>query len=52
MEIRATLIPFNYEPLPAGYKEVKREKKGLITLENGAEYEGEWAENHKSGKGV
>ena len=52
MNIRASLEPFNYEPKPAGYSQQSREKRELITLENGAEYEGEWLGNCKDGRGV
>jgi hypothetical protein len=52
MQIRGSLEPFNYDPKPDGYSKVAREKRELITLENGAEYEGEWSDNRKDGRGV
>lgn len=53
MQIRANLEPFQYNPEPTGYNDVRRVKKKTVTLDNGAEYEGEWDEtNHKDGKGV
>ncbi len=52
MQIRASLEPFNYLPEPDGYRNSRRERNELITLENGAEYEGEWLEGRKDGKGV
>ena len=39
--IRSQLGAFNYEPAPQK-DNVKRVRKGLITLENGAKYEGDW----------
>ena len=52
MRIRSTLKPFNYNPPPLE-DGVKRIKKPLLTLDNGAEYEGEWNESgDKDGKGV
>lgn len=53
MQIRASLEPFQYDPKPLDYNSVKRERKEMITLDNGAEYEGEWdMEGRKDGKGV
>ena len=52
MQIRNSLEPFSYEPapLPDGKR---RTKRALTTLDNGAEYEGEWDDSgHKDGKGV
>jgi hypothetical protein len=52
LEIKDRLGPFNYEPSPAD-DGVKRKKRALITLENGARYEGEWNEltNKRDGRG-
>jgi len=50
--IRADLEPFDYNPQPEkdGVRRTLKQKK---TLENGAEYEGEWdTKNKKDGKGV
>jgi len=51
--IKQKLGPFNFEPAPSR-DNVKRVKKPLITLENGARYEGEWDEikNVRDGKGI
>ena len=51
-EIKEKLGPFNYEPGPSD-DGVKRKKRALITLENGARYEGEWNEstNKRDGRG-
>lgn len=52
MKIRNSLEPFNWEPAPQP-DGVKRVKRPLCPLDNGAEYEGEWDENnHKDGRGV
>lgn len=52
LEIKDQLGDFNYEPKPSE-DGVKRKKKALITLENGARYEGEWNEstNKRDGRG-
>ena len=52
LEIKDRLGSFNYEPSPAD-DGVKRKKRALITLENGARYEGEWNEltNKRDGRG-
>ena len=42
-EIKERLGSFNYEPIPSD-DGVRRKKRQLITLENGARYEGEWNE--------
>jgi hypothetical protein len=43
---------FNYDPQPSS-DGIKRKKRALVTLENGARYEGEWNEetNKRDGKG-
>lgn len=52
MMLRDTLDPFNYEPAPTP-DGVKRIRRANMTLENGAEYEGEWSESgQKDGRGV
>jgi hypothetical protein len=52
-QIRASLEPFKYDPKILDYNSVKRERKEMITLDNGDEYEGEWdMEGRKDGKGV
>ena len=43
-EIRQKLAPFDYNPVPEDDGK-QRESKGLMKLENGAEYEGEWDMN-------
>lgn len=43
-EIRQKLAPFDYNPVPEDDGK-QREAKGLMKLENGAEYEGEWDMN-------
>ena len=50
--IKEKLGPFNYNPAPSE-DGVKRKTRPLITLENGARYEGEWNEvtNKREGKG-
>ena len=52
LEIKKQLGQFNYEPAPSE-DGVKRKKRALITLENGARYEGEWNEetNKRDGRG-
>ena len=52
-EIKEKLGPFNYDPSPSD-DGVKRKKRALITLENGARYEGEWNEpkNERHGYGI
>ncbi len=52
MEIKKHLGSFNYEPAPSD-DGVARKKRALITLENGARYEGEWNEssNKRDGRG-
>jgi len=51
-EIKVKLGGFNYNPAPVD-DGVLRKKRALITLENGARYEGEWNEatNKRDGKG-
>ena len=52
MQIRASLEPFDYEPAPSP-DGVVRMQRGLMTLDNGAEYEGEWDElGRKDGRGI
>ena len=52
MQIRNQLEPFEYEPYPPP-DGVNRVKRPLVTLDNGAEYEGEWDEMaRKDGRGV
>ena len=52
MQIRNQLEPFEYEPSPPP-DGVNRIKRPLVTLDNGAEYEGEWDEvGRKDGRGV
>lgn len=52
MQIRNSLEPFNYEPAMRSDGQ-RRIKRPLITLDNGAEYEGEWDEQgRKDGRGV
>ena len=50
--IKQRLGSFNYEPSPPKDL-IKRMRKGLIVLENGAKYEGEWdnENNVRDGKG-
>jgi len=43
MKIRDSLEPFSYEPSPP-LDGVIRTNRPLLTLDNGAEYEGEWNE--------
>jgi hypothetical protein len=52
MSIKQKLGTFNYEPTPRK-DNVKRVYRELITLENGAKYEGEWDQdkNVRDGKG-
>lgn len=52
IQIKENLGEFKYEPTPAD-DGVKRKKRQLITLENGARYEGEWNEdtNKRDGRG-
>ena len=54
--IRERLGPFDYDPVPAQYKDsnVRRVRRPLITLENAARYEGEWDadRNMRDGKGM
>ena len=52
LAIKDQLGEFRYEPTPQD-DGVKRKKKQLITLENGARYEGEWNEdsNKRDGRG-
>ena len=52
MEIKKQLGAFNYEPKPSD-DGIVRKKRALITLENGARYEGEWNEetNRRDGQG-
>jgi hypothetical protein len=52
MSIKQKLGTFNYEPMPRK-DAVKRIYRELITLENGAKYEGEWDtdKNVRDGKG-
>jgi hypothetical protein len=54
-EIKEKLGPFKYETQTGGNASdgVRRKKKALITLENGARYEGEWNEetNKRDGRG-
>ena len=52
IKIKEELGEFKYEPLPKD-DGVKRKKRQLITLENGARYEGEWndATNKRDGRG-
>ena len=51
-EIKARLGSFNYNPVPKD-DGIKKEKRPLVTLENGARYEGEWniATNKREGRG-
>jgi hypothetical protein len=51
--IKERLGPYNYEPHPPR-DNVVRTKKGMVTLENGAKYEGEWdtQKNSRDGKGM
>ena len=52
MQIRNSLGPFNYDPEPKS-DGAKRMKRPQITLDNGAQYEGDWDElNRKDGKGA
>ena len=52
MQIRNSLEPFDFEPSPAP-DGVARMQRPLMTLDNGAEYEGEWDElGRKDGKGI
>ncbi len=41
IEIKQKLGAFNYNPAPPPVR-YQRQRKGLIVLENGAKYEGEW----------
>ena len=53
LSIKERLGAFIYDP-PPNYKDnIKRVMRGLITLENGARYEGEWDEdrNMRDGRG-
>ena len=53
MNIRSTLEEFNYSPAPVEYQKESRTKKEKQTLDNGAQYDGEWDSNgKKDGKGV
>lgn len=52
MQIRNSLEPFDFEPSPPP-DGIKRVHRDLMTLDNGAEYEGEWDENgRKDGRGI
>lgn len=52
MQIRNSLEPFDFEPSPTP-DGVVRMQRPLMTLDNGAEYEGEWDElGRKDGKGI
>lgn len=52
LAIKEKLGGFNYSPSPED-DGVKRKKRELITLDNGAKYEGEWnmTTNKREGKG-
>jgi len=52
LSIKSKLGNFNYDPAPKK-DTIKRAYKDLITLENGAKYEGEWdlSANVRDGKG-
>ena len=52
LSIKEELGEFNYDPAPSE-DGVKRKRRQLITLENGAKYEGEWNEatNKRDGRG-
>ena len=54
MQIRASLEAFQYEPQPDWYNAsaATLEKREMVTLENGAEYEGEWMDGTKFGRGI
>ena len=52
MQIRQTLEPFDFEPSPPP-DGVVRVQRNMMTLDNGAEYEGEWDElGRKDGRGI
>jgi len=52
MQIRNSLEPFEFEPSPTP-DNVVRVQRPQMTLDNGAEYEGEWDElGRKDGRGV
>ena len=52
MQIRNSLEPFDFEPSPTPDR-VVRVQRPQMTLDNGAEYEGEWDEmGRKDGRGV
>jgi hypothetical protein len=42
MQIRGSLESFQYGPSPANYDSTVRTTEKMVTLDNGAEYEGEW----------
>jgi len=53
MQIRKDLETFNYSPAPEDYHLVKRTREEKKTLDNGAQYEGEWdTDGKKDGQGV
>jgi len=53
MQIRKELATFDYEPAPADYNSIQRVEEEKKTLDNGAQYEGEWdQQGKKDGKGV
>lgn len=52
MQIRASLEPFKYDPAPSDDAQVRVTQK-MVTLDNGAEYEGQWdKQGRKDGRGV
>ena len=52
MQIRNSLEPFDFEPRPPA-DGVVRVQRPMLTLDNGAEYEGEWDEmGRKDGCGI
>lgn len=42
MQIRSSLESFQYGPTPVNYESTARTTQKMVTLDNGAEYEGEW----------
>ena len=52
MQIRASLEPFKYDAAPADDSSLRVTQK-MVTLDNGAEYEGQWdKQGRKDGRGV
>lgn len=52
MQIRASLEPFKYDPAPVDDAQTRVTQK-MVTLDNGAEYEGQWdKQGRKDGRGV